>query len=511
MSKIISSSIGGLRALVRDAYWCQPIDFSLGTTQHQEPAEELKPIASSDYFNGLNDMPVPDDAVGCVFCFEIATDSDGFQVSCNDGPKIIVTTYPRKTGLSPECTLQLIWKSEKVFAAIAAKRMSETVAVVTGRLKFQGDVNKMEPLVPLWEELHARLMDGQPAALPGEDDADEEEDPDEIWKGMKPSVEPRNPCTKDFWVRHFSTDALVGSWLWLASAVIYAVITIIHVIDLTEHSPNYKYWNYYCQLVAAVLFAAGSYYFLFLSYPEVLMKMVIEMSSIKINELSFTQRYFTGSDMLIASWFFVAASLPFMVYDIYLIVKYPDDAYSWEYQIVTFSMFSCLLFFVYICLPEVLLMNNGRGSTMIYDNVISPFCCISLAHYKELKEASKAGKDTPCFWERHFANDMVGTMWILVAVCAVALSLEIVLVIMHPYSIIYQLTLWMVITFFLGSVCMVFSMNPDNMHSRVVWDLVTCGASVEYSCDESSSRGMGGGGVNGEGADQKGEESPLIP
>eukprot|EP00617_Octactis_speculum_P013350 CAMPEP_0185762262 /NCGR_PEP_ID=MMETSP1174-20130828/21245_1 /TAXON_ID=35687 /ORGANISM="Dictyocha speculum, Strain CCMP1381" /LENGTH=64 /DNA_ID=CAMNT_0028443871 /DNA_START=1 /DNA_END=192 /DNA_ORIENTATION=+ len=64
----------------------------------------------------------------------------------------------------------------------------------------------MEPLVPLWEDLHARLMNGQPAALPGEDDADEEVDPDEIWKGMKPSVEPRNPCTKDFWVRHFSTD-----------------------------------------------------------------------------------------------------------------------------------------------------------------------------------------------------------------------------------------------------------------------------------------------------------------
>ena len=222
-------------------------------------------IHSTDFFMGFAGFPTPDNIRGMDFCFEVLP-SDGFHMR-NDGPTIVVERYtppPPKQAKAkdarPACVVALSFKTEKVFKAIIEKRMSDTVAVVSGRLKIYGNDKKLDLLEPLWDQMEAKLaesgvvgggnssgIEAGPGAEGGEDE-DGDGDEEEAWESLTPSVEPRNPCTRRFWARHFGTDALACAWLWLLASVFYLWMICLHVEQSQRHNPPpTKIYNYYCK------------------------------------------------------------------------------------------------------------------------------------------------------------------------------------------------------------------------------------------------------------------------
>ena len=186
---------------------------------------------------------------------------------CNDGPTIVVERYAppdrknaKAKGARPACVVALSFKTEKVFRAIIEKRMSDTVAVVSGRLKIYGDDKKLDLLEPLWEHMEAKLGEAGAGSeetkggvdVEADDDSVDGADEEEAWESLTPLVEPRNPCTRRFWARHFGTDALACAWLWLVASVFYLWMILLHVRQSHHHNPPPpKLYNYYCKSTGA--------------------------------------------------------------------------------------------------------------------------------------------------------------------------------------------------------------------------------------------------------------------
>ena len=65
-------------------------------------------------------------------------------------------------------------------------------------------------------------------------------------------------------------------------------------------------------IATGFMFTVGSVYFLLLSYPKAMDKMVADTMSVDVARLPWHVRYFTFNGMLIACWSFEIAILPFL-------------------------------------------------------------------------------------------------------------------------------------------------------------------------------------------------------
>ena len=65
---------------------------------------------------------------------------------------------------------------------------------------------------------------------------------------------------------------------------------------------------------------------------------MFELDQAKVDTMSFTEKYFTGTAFLKGIWFFYIASVPFLVSSFYTIIHQPEEA--GYYQL----FFTCFMF-----------------------------------------------------------------------------------------------------------------------------------------------------------------------
>ena len=71
--------------------------------------------------------------------------------------------------------------------------------------------------------------------------------------------------------------------------------------------------------------------------------------------------------MLIATWFFALATVPFLIFGCYATVSEPTSYVGYSYVVMSSLAFTALSVWLLASMPENLQANKGRGSTKIYD------------------------------------------------------------------------------------------------------------------------------------------------
>jgi uncharacterized membrane protein len=193
-----------------------------------------------------------------------------------------------------------------------------------------------------------------------------------------------------FFKRHFGTDLLIASWLFLISSFIFV---IGDMLLLAEADDTFYIVLYAIVLVACVVFTYGSFVFLELSYPEKLDDMIERMILMDLDKLTFWEEYFIGNDFLVMAWLFFFAYMILFVFPIWAMA---NGSLSVEYG---FIFIGCLLvflpvfcLFIVACFPHNLIDNNGTGSSMVFDNTIGRCCKLDWLH-------------------THFGSDLLLAVW----------------------------------------------------------------------------------------------------
>lgn len=151
---------------------------------------------------------------------------------------------------------------------------------------------------------------------------------------------------------HFGTDMLIASWLFLLSSLLWVVVESLAISTNTSHrfATTFSDWN---TLTAAVLFLLGSIWFVRLSYPSEMVKMMKKMEILAAKdaagELSWMEKYVTGTDFLLVTWSFAFAFVPFLINGLYDIFTEPGEAYGYIYTLVMFFFIGFMLVWVYAC------------------------------------------------------------------------------------------------------------------------------------------------------------------
>ena len=237
----------------RAHFWRVQRSTSSTDTAAAEPSQSA--LTSKSFFSSFGGLEVAsvEGLSGCRFCFEVKAGPvvSGYLVSCEQA-HVTVEAYPL-TAARPPCDSAVTFKSEKVFRAVITRKMSDTAAVVTGRMKVTGSMAKLDILEPLLDKVSDAAA--QAVNFDAEDNGgkelNEEEEAD-VWKTLKPSVEPTNVMSRQFWARHFSSDALVASWLWLLASFFYLGMIIVHLMQISSNTSTITLVNYNMQLVSGV-------------------------------------------------------------------------------------------------------------------------------------------------------------------------------------------------------------------------------------------------------------------
>jgi hypothetical protein len=417
--------------------------------------------------------------------------------------------------------LPFVWyRDRKVFSKIETGKMSDMAAFVTGKIAASGDSSKWEDIDTIWKEAKEKAQErkkklqlvngGSDGLMPigeqgddvDDDDDDEEEEIDEearIIATYKPEVEPMDPRKIEFWKRHFGTDALVASYLFLISSLISIFLTVYflqvsvaalpmaitplaHEIALSKIAHKFSY------CISTGLFTIASLYFVKLSYPETTMLMAYHAVMTDPNTMTFTERYFTANEMLIAVWLIIFAfALPLcfvILYEVFCLSQV-HTAFTDMIIIVIVSLLNGVLGVA--AMPDAMRANNGRGSSFFFDYVWSPLFCL------------KRRDEAKSYWSKHLGNDGMAGGWIM-AFFGIAGGIAVIPpVVLHPNSALAWLVFWSTIPFSIGSVLFLRAAYPETMNSSIFFDV-----------SEESSNSDGTGNSSDSGDEVNGENTALL-
>jgi len=425
----------------------------------------------------------------------------GFNVKSNKKP-----SGPPLTELK---SLPWVWyKDRKLFSKIETGKMSDMTAFVTGRIAMSGDSSPWDNIESIWIEAKEKAKErkekfqatGGLMELPalGEDIDDEDDDDDAIDEEariiatFKPSVEPTDPRTRAFWVRHLGTDMLVASYLYLLSSIFYMFLCL-HMLSMSLSNADAvdpsKVAHGIANSFGAILFALASVYFIKLSYPETTMIMAYRAMTKDPNTMAFIERYFTANEMLVALWIITGA----VVIPIFLVAVYEaivlHELKRAIIDILTISAALPLLgVFNVSVMPDAMRANNGLGSSFFFDGFWAPMLGL---------KGGIVNEDRVIFWKKHLGSDFLAGAWIF-AVLGVLSGVAVVpWVVISPRSAMAWLTFWSSIPFSVGSLLMLRGSYPEHMNS-----------SLFFSTDESAAEPEENG--SSDTGRESWEETPLL-
>jgi len=476
-------------------------DRATGQTRKETKTAILE-WTPEDIMNAMHGLNVPAELEGVKLLLEVGQMEEGWIMDFTQ-ELTIISRYPvppTKAGKKPSGppkvhsylqSIPWVWyKNRKIFSKIESGKLSDGVAFVTGKIGVSGDSTKFDLIETIWkdakeiatESKKKRIMEATLAGtdieygLPEDeekDDDDDEEEVDEearILATFKPEIEPTNPLTKAFWRRHFGTDALVSSYLFLLSTIGYQGVMLYNTYkflqegDLVYGVPELSKLAHDLANTAAASFSIlGSLYFIKMSYPEVTMIMMYRATTVDPETMGFMERYFTANEFLIALWLFCFAFLiPYffvIVYEFFWL-----RAYVLGLQDVITFLFGCLFSFIFNIgvMPDGMRMNNGKGSSFFFDYCWAPLLFLKCTCWCQSKDTSS--KRT-AFWRKHVGIDMLATAWIF-AVLGVVGSLSMIpLVYEDPHSIINWITALAIVPFGIGSLLLLRASYPEYMNS----------------------------------------------
>ncbi len=475
------------------------------------------PWSPEDIMDELHGATIHDEMRGIILLMEMGggTDNQGWVMDFTGEEKIVVARYDvpearvksKKAPTGPPAgmyngdidlkSLPWVWyKDRKIFSKIESGKLSDMVAFVTGRIAAAGDPAKWEGIDASWTEAKeksaakkklASSMGGDAGAKDddvdeGEDDENEEDIDEEarIIATYRPDKPLRDPTKKEFWKRHLGTDFLVASYLFLLSSIAFNIDAIHRglVIGINAHT--------FSNAFMATFFTFASAYFIKLSYPESIMIMAYRVMTIDPESMSFTQRYFTANEMLIALWFFtggfVVPNFLVVLWEIFITHDYKQAVTDLIITIVTIPITGVLN---YSAMPDAMRANGGRGSSYFFDKFWVPLLRI------------KDDEARMTFWNKHLGNDGLAGGWIF-ALIGIASGIFVVpLVILHPQSGKSWFLFWSTIPFSVGSLLLVRASYPENVNTSLLFSDDDDGEAVEV--------------VEGKGdVEMNGEKTPLL-
>jgi hypothetical protein len=271
---------------------------------------------------------------------------------------------------------------------------------------------------------------------------------------------------ESFLRRHLGTDLLLGSWLFLISTILFAVVTAIQLAKVTNVNDDDDYYVdstanvflYSLLLVVSIVFTYGSYIFVVLAYPENIDKMVTTLMTMDLTTLSMWEKYFTATDFLWMSWMFAFAFCLLFIYPIWGLAT---GAVSVADSIVFIAVLVICLFvfvvFIASCLPENMLANQGQGSSIVFDLLCG--CCGS--------------KKEGAFLYTHFGTDFLCAMWgiMFFALCSIIASIYSLS--LKPNDSVDITQFIACVLFLAGSVLMLLASYPNQMKSDKCWRFLT--------------------------------------
>lgn len=377
--------------------------------------------------------------------------------------------------------LPWVWyRDRKVYSKIESGKMSDMSAFVTGKIVLSGDSSPWDHLEDIWNEAKEKIKQrkillqtnggGGMALHVGSDEDDDDDDEDgideeaKIIATFKPEVEPTDPRTRAFWKRHLGTDMLVGSYLYLLSSVFYLFLcfqSLSKTLSYPQVSDPSKVAHGTANLFGAVMFALASVYFIKLSYPEITMIMAYRAMTKDPNSMTFTERYFTANEMLIALWMVTGA----FVIPIFFVVIYEATVlHEMKHALIDFlSIFVAIPLSGVLNLsvmPDAMRANNGRGSSHVFDRLLAPLLGL---------KRENANDDRIVFWTKHLGSDMLVGVWIFVFFGILGGVAVVPLVIMNLSSSTMWLTFWSTIPFSVGALLMLRGSYPDTMNKSLIF------------------------------------------
>ena len=393
-------------------------------------------------------------------------------------------SYSHKNGEEVDLEpLPWLWyKDRKLFSKIESGKMSDMVAFITGKIAISGSQSKWEGIDSTWAKAKEQVTERRKltggdvgGGEAGGEESEEEEEVDEeanIIAMYKPEVEPRDPRTREFWKRHFGTDFLVTSYLFLISTLSFTIQALVGLpANFTAHG--------IANAVASVLVLIGSIYFIKLSYPEVTMLMAYRVMAIDPNTMTFIQRYFTANEMLVVLWLFTGGfALPYLIVVLYeLITQQYCQAIT---DLITIILAIPLTGVLNVsAMPDAMRANNGRGSSFFYDYFWVPLLRI------------KSNEARATYWTKHVGNDGLAGAWLFAILGVLGGIAVIPPVILNPKSANAWFNFWSTIPFTIGSVLLVRASYPENMNTSLFFSdtdpaPVVVSDDVEKAKDEST-------------------------
>eukprot|EP01041_Mallomonas_annulata_P012952 gene12952-27325_t len=258
---------------------------------------------------------------------------------------------------------------------------------------------------------------------------------------------------KTFLETHLGTDLLISAWLLFISCLLGFIVMCYDLIDalLGYHSLIYLVSKVILCL-SGFMFTIAGYLFLLVSYEEDMMAAAVEI--IKLENMSWCERYFVGNNLLMMAWLLVFSTLPIVIYPI---SAHRSGIINSETEITFLCavLFAVLLLLLWAisCFPENLTKNNGKGSSYVHNLFESMFVCSNGPIVTD-------GSDR--------VTDFLIVSWTIAVASVLSIPFSILLVV-HNIQPLPWLVLIADVFFAAGSVLFVYVLYPENAKASIVW------------------------------------------
>mmetsp|Transcript_28445 Transcript_28445/g.28765 ORF Transcript_28445/g.28765 Transcript_28445/m.28765 type:complete len:302 (+) Transcript_28445:87-992(+) len=273
---------------------------------------------------------------------------------------------------------------------------------------------------------------------------------------------------------HFGNDLLISAWLLFFSASIAFGLFSDNLIQSIIDKKSMLRLLYDSLIFASgFVYAMAGYIFLIASYEENIA--VPDPSKFKlVKDMTCTEKYFTGNNLLIMSWLLFLATIPILSFPIIEFIEHRMifEVFIFLTSAICFALLNLILW-VIACFPESMAHNNGRGSSYVYDcfRMVSMACCAA----SQREGVSDDG----------FITDFLLVSWVI----AIASFLSIPVAIYMIYANVTPAPWLMLISdilFAMGSALFVYAFTPDNHHTSIVWHYMTCCCAKETDMTATS-------------------------
>jgi len=255
-----------------------------------------------------------------------------------------------------------------------------------------------------------------------------------------------------FCARHFGTDALLGSWCLLVASALYALYAADLVVESWDSDDVPRVTFAWGNAVSGLMFTVGAAYFVNLSYPEEMERCAREALTVDLDSLTFVERTFTFNDMLLATWSFELACVPYVVISVTYACDGRDLGLGLLMLFGSIVCMGCIYVWVLLAMPAHMQQNGGAGSSKFYDSFVHP--CFGGCCDRALR--------------RHLGTDLQAGGWLFFGPTALATLGSLVLVFVAPasfdaWSFFVQLALLSI-----GAGLLLKSMYPPEKEERAL-------------------------------------------